>query len=1298
MANAEVAVESGGEETRAGLALDQPLGDYVQAHLGRASKFADGKTRNWTVFFFFRIMSQASVEASAAALQRLVTLLRAPDRSDEALRDIRKAAAEALWTLKDPALMNARISKQALAGWGDPERARLGAADGTSNPPAEVFRALLEAAVNRDFRALLAQQRILLSLAGIDLDDAAALRVAGTRLFSEDFRKWIEPLLALAYERRSSEFAEGAVEQFAKFWAELGLQSELERIEPVWLVLILILVFVGLWLDPIAVSELFEGFSDKPAAAGYRALGGGLLGVCLYEILRQLQPAALQFRQATAPRQSDDGVPAIVRSEIAEQEFSRRARSLKWDPCPINYAFTFSGLSALNLDPTTLASFPDPFKEGMAARAQRLSDTGPSAPEKWDGTLGVNDVNNLMSVHGYFTSGFLVGDDQTPVKDSLWQALRDDVAAFNARSEPKGSFLRLCLNCLFNRFGLEVVQIELGEDPYEVDREGYLCRDPYRMEHFGFADGVSQPFVYLGHGMLFDPPPGGGTPGPNGTWKPLAPGEIYLDERDEDGNVQDAPVNQLLRKGSTYAAFRKLEQNVPEFRTYLAKQRPKDAEAQLKLASEFVGRWPDGAPLVLAPDRELALGDRPQNVINNFLYAADDPNGRRCPLGAHIRRTNPRDTGGTNEVRRHRILRRSISYGGPLLPHGSIGDGRKRGLLFVALNSRIDLQFELIQGKWINTGELLGQAGLNRCPVTGANLGGPSDAFLEVGAVAPVTGLPRFVATRGGDYFFAPGIGALKAIAAGDTFAPDGVGLPYDGFSMDDANTPSLFNPLLDPDRLPGYAKAVLSGAPPVIRIAAPPSVIPGDPAGSPVAFVGQHADVVRVLSTVATGAPLVYSVAPYREAGQRITRGHDLIEGTEVGLGSNTAREHALLHEVLDAAWTRLNTPPGIVYGGIDAILNETLDLALRRVATRGSIDLVTDLALASVYQVVDKVFGVSGPDWVTELAIALPFYRQHVGELLPGWLNTVKTPAPPIPALATLQTWSIALVFDVVANYERAAELMAISDQAAGEFLQYLDALIATVRTNALSHPVRYPRPATLVEAFVANEGRFVGAGRPYSTAAKYYLDVATLLMDLAASAIAFIPNVFGYVMDAVLNFGLDLSTLIPILSAPPQYGAGAAADGIPRLIYETCRLGPPAPILMRSCVRDDVLPSGGAVNEGDFVAAMVAAAGVDCRVFTDPYQFSLYPFLPGPPRNLSDYFLFGVVGGGRVCWGRDRLALLALEECLKAAGRLKNLRKVAGPGGELQANLGPKIGIALGLEARFDRVLPDWPRRGP
>ena len=53
----------------------------------------------------------------------------------------------------------------------------------------------------------------------------------------------------------------------------------------------------------------------------------------------------------------------------------------------------------------------------------------------------------------------------------------------------------------------------------------------------------------------------------------------------------------------------------------------------------MVGRWPSGAPLIDAPDKDVpALGDD-----NGFGYQAD-PLGLVCPIGAHIRRANPRDS------------------------------------------------------------------------------------------------------------------------------------------------------------------------------------------------------------------------------------------------------------------------------------------------------------------------------------------------------------------------------------------------------------------------------------------------------------------------------------------------------------------------------------------------------------------------------------------------------------------------------------------------------------------------------
>ena len=46
-----------------------------------------------------------------------------------------------------------------------------------------------------------------------------------------------------------------------------------------------------------------------------------------------------------------------------------------------------------------LDSFPDEFREGMAARAERLGDRGPSAPEHWEAGLGTGEAHVLVTVY-----------------------------------------------------------------------------------------------------------------------------------------------------------------------------------------------------------------------------------------------------------------------------------------------------------------------------------------------------------------------------------------------------------------------------------------------------------------------------------------------------------------------------------------------------------------------------------------------------------------------------------------------------------------------------------------------------------------------------------------------------------------------------------------------------------------------------------------------------------------------------------------------------------------------------------
>jgi deferrochelatase/peroxidase EfeB len=223
------------------------------------------------------------------------------------------------------------------------------------------------------------------------------------------------------------------------------------------------------------------------------------------------------------------------------------------------------------------------------------------------------------------------------------------------------------------------------------------------------------------------------------------------------------------------------------FWNYLAENAPgiiagDKTQACIALASKMVGRWPSGAPLVKSPD-----ADNPQlQDDNDFMYVGSgDADGLKCPIGSHLRRSNPRDAldpkpGSERSIevgKRHRIIRRGRVYGAPVAesmqPGEIIGkpdDLKDRGLHFICFNTQIGRQFEFIQHTWINS---TGFDGLyeDDDPLTGDRGGTeshPAGAFTvqQEPVRRRVTGMPRFVAVRGGGYFFMPGISAIRYIAA----------------------------------------------------------------------------------------------------------------------------------------------------------------------------------------------------------------------------------------------------------------------------------------------------------------------------------------------------------------------------------------------------------------------------------------------------------------------------------------------------------------------------------------------------
>ena len=123
-----------------------------------------------------------------------------------------------------------------------------------------------------------------------------------------------------------------------------------------------------------------------------------------------------------------------------------------------------------------------------------------------------------------------------------------------------------------------------------------------------------------------------------------------------------------MRNGS-YMVFRRLEQKVPEFRSFVADHAARLGMEPELLGARLFGRWKSGAPLELAPlyDNAALGSDAMRN--NDFDYG-DDPFQRRCPYAAHIRKAYPRDDapGGEAEAQRHRILRAGITFGPEVAP------------------------------------------------------------------------------------------------------------------------------------------------------------------------------------------------------------------------------------------------------------------------------------------------------------------------------------------------------------------------------------------------------------------------------------------------------------------------------------------------------------------------------------------------------------------------------------------------------------------------------------------------------
>ncbi len=462
--------------------------------------------------------------------------------------------------------------------------------------------------------------------------------------------------------------------------------------------------------------------------------------------------------------------PAAAKKWLAGAPVSRAVVTTPPPATALHIAFSAEGLRALGVGKSIIEGFSDEFITGMTGdegRSRRLGDTGVNSPEYWEWGGDPARVPHVLLML------YAAGNGIKALRNAI-----EDEAFANA--------FQLLKVLPTNDLGL--------------------------IEPFGFADGISQPDIDWAREQSTDPHER------DRYSNRLAVGEVVLGYPNEYGlyttrpliephdeivsllpNAEDAPLMKDFGRNGSYLVIRQLHQDVPGFWQFLDKECGSVPEKREKLAAAMVGRERDGSPLVPVVGESIP-GIEPNHLANHFHYDTD-PAGHRCPIGAHIRRANPRTgdfppgiTGLFSRLKRifgfghrrqdedliassrfHRLLRRGRGYGPILPPEEAVkpdAPAAERGLQFVVLVANISRQFEFVQNAWAMNGAFGGVLH-ERDPIVGTREpladGGATDTFTRPDPAGPsrkTCHLPQFVTVRGGGYFFMPGIRALQYIAA----------------------------------------------------------------------------------------------------------------------------------------------------------------------------------------------------------------------------------------------------------------------------------------------------------------------------------------------------------------------------------------------------------------------------------------------------------------------------------------------------------------------------------------------------
>ena len=387
----------------------------------------------------------------------------------------------------------------------------------------------------------------------------------------------------------------------------------------------------------------------------------------------------------------------------------------KPDYC-LNLGITWPGLIALEVKdrvPTLSYKSFGAFTAGAAERAKLVGDTGPSAPENWVGSFGTGTDHVLVTLHA------ICPEAMTSYSERL-SALFAERDAFRE---------------IWRQDGLALIEMKDGKPVFTSK------------VHFGYTDGISMTTVRGGPERY---PP-----------DHQQPCESWLFVLQDEAENYFVPEPRELGLNGSFAVFKMIETDVVGFENFL--QSNKDKIDPELLAAKMCGRWRNGVPLALSPDTDSPPGGVSPAQLNNFEYVnadgSGDAKGLRCPVGAHMRRINPRgqpvtgqgQPGGSNNT--HRLIRRGMPYG-PVYDPAQPYDGIERGLLGYFINSNIENQYEFVLSEWVNDSAFAGAVRLNpksKDPMIGTH--NPAESIFVIpqrDGTPPIklTGLSTFTSTK----------------------------------------------------------------------------------------------------------------------------------------------------------------------------------------------------------------------------------------------------------------------------------------------------------------------------------------------------------------------------------------------------------------------------------------------------------------------------------------------------------------------------------------------------------------------